>query len=144
MQGWDPWAEADRRGLYPELVDLPHDCQAVRFQDWRGTMILLDRDLEGPERAAALAHELVHDERGGCIGHGPATWRPLRAREEHQVEAEVARRLVPVKLLARFCDRMADLGEGVGPDEVMGEFDVPRRVAEAALDNLTEHERGTR
>lgn len=49
---------------------------------------------------------------------------------------------MPVEPLAAFCDRMADLGEGVGPDEVMGEFDCRRRVAEAALDNLTRHERG--
>lgn len=145
---WDPVREAERREDL-EVVDehLPASTGGglyVRFGDGHG-VIALDPGLHGVERRDVLAHELVHHERRGGAGghHRCVLWSAVRAREEGRVHAIVASRLVPLDELAAFCDRMADLGEGVGPDEVMDEFDCTRRVAIDALDNLTRHERGT-
>ncbi|MBW3663523.1 MAG: hypothetical protein KY469_10525 [Actinobacteria bacterium] len=143
---WNPWRSLRER---PHLLLLIRNLPAsvgggMYLPDEHGAAIVLDRALTQQQRRDVLAHELVHDERGGGAHHPamPDTWASRVAIDEAQVDREAASRLVPVEALAGFCDRMADLGEGVGPDEVMDEFDVTRRIAEAALDNLTRHERG--
>lgn len=100
-----------------------------------GPTIRLDPRLDRRQRRAALAHELVHLERGGgvtCAGM-PATWVPLRQREEQRVNREVARRLVPPAEL----DALVESRRSVGPvtsEVVADEFDVPEWVAGIALD----------
>lgn len=147
MTSWNAWAELRRREhiLFDrrELPDATGGAIYARRNGW--AVVLIDRRLGRRDRHAALAHELVHDERQPLTTmHGmPETWRPLVAREEQAVDREVARRLVPLEDLAQFCDRMADLGEGVAPWHVADEFDVPEDVARRALDALTRHERGT-
>lgn len=144
--GWDPYHEADLRPhLEIQWHELPPSTGGglyVRYAD--GTAVVaLDRRLTGPERSDVLTHELVHDERGGgAKGAGIAWCRPERAKDERTVRSITADRLVPTRDLQRFCDREADLGHGVGPQEVTREFDVSWLVACDALDNLTRHERG--
>jgi hypothetical protein len=106
--------------------------------------ILVHDELHPLHERAVVEHEMAHHRRGGGVDRPwmPALWRSRVARDEMECNREAADRLVPVDELAVFCDRMASLGEGVGPDEVMTEFDCTRRVAEDALDNLTRHERG--
>lgn len=100
--------------------------------------IIIDPRLSRSERNAALAHELVHDERGGGADHPgmPASWAAVVARDEAAVDQEVARRLVPPAELARFCEVMALLDIGVTAHEVAEHFDVPPAVAGAALRQL--------
>ena len=145
---WNPWrALRSREHILFGLGDLPNAAGGGVYARRHGrTIIMLDRQLTRTERNAALAHELVHDERGGgAWADGmPDSWRPRVAIDEKQVDREVARRLVPLDRLADMCDRLAHLGEGVTPWLVADEFDVPEDVAATALDLLTEHERGAR
>ena len=61
----------------------------------------------------------------------PDSWRAVVARDERQVDAEVARRLVPPDELAAWLTAT----EGpVGPLEVADEWDVPIAVAVVALE----------
>lgn len=108
--------------------------------------ILIDDRLEEPHRTAVMCHELVHARRGGGVARAgmPPTWRPVVLREERRVDRLVAQELIPTAELARFCDRLADLGEGVSPWIVADEFDTTERVARDALEQLTRHERGDR
>lgn len=101
--------------------------------------LIVDKRLGQRERKAAVAHELVHDERGGaCQGDGmPAIWGAVVAREEHHVEREVARWLVPLDELVAFIERHTSAEElGVTVWEVAEAFDVPDYVAERALREL--------
>jgi hypothetical protein len=97
--------------------------------------ILLDRRLSQTERRCALAHELVHDERGGGVATAgmPESWRPVAAREESIVDNEVARRLVPLDQLRLAVDDLAELGMGSTALDVALAFDVTPAVAERAL-----------
>jgi hypothetical protein len=103
-------------------------------EGWR--RITLDSRLDRRARRAALAHELVHDERGILFDAGSPAG--LVAVEERAVQAEVVRRLVPPADLA---DRLARSDHPVTWRDVADWFDVPRCVAEAALiaDTQTRH-----
>jgi hypothetical protein len=145
---WNPIHDLDHRDdldlIFEPLPASTGGGLYLRYADGTGC-IAIDPILTFADRIDAIGHELVHHERGGgAHGRGDRRFRLDRIREERRVWRIVASRRVPVDALADFADRMADLGEGVGPAEVMAEFDVTRRVAEAALDNLTRHERGTR
>lgn len=98
-------------------------------------LVVLDPSLVGPERSAALLHELVHLERGGgCeVPGAPVSWDVVAAREERAVEAEVANRLVPRGALAHYVRSALANGDGVTAAAVAEEFDVPERVARRAL-----------
>lgn len=145
---WNPWAELRQRGDIRFAVDdLPSELGGGVAAERHGRrVIVVDRRLDRTERNAALAHELIHHERGLDVHREgmPETWTPVVARDERAVEREVARRLVPLRLLAEFADRLADMGAGVEPWVVMEEFDVPWNVAATALDLLNEWERGGR
>ena len=98
-------------------------------------VIALDPDLPPGHRTAALAHELVHDERG-TVGVPPAGAERLGVlvdRDERAVGETVARRLLPPAELASYVDRLVAAGEGVDADEVARAFDVPTTVAAEAL-----------
>lgn len=145
---WNPRHEAERHDDLDIIIAAlpPSTGGGLYFRvDSTTAVIAVDPKLADAERVDALAHELVHHERGGgAHGRGHRRFRPDRIREERRVWRIVAARRVPLDRLAAFCDAQADLGHGVGPEEVQAEFDVSRRVAEEALQALKEHERGTR
>lgn len=147
LMTYNPWRDLRSRTrvvlMWRDLPDSAGGAYSIPDENGGG-VVVLSRHLDRVERREHLTHELVHLERGGGAHHPgmPPSWRTRVAVDELQVRREAAARLVPTDLLAAFCDRMADLGEGVGPVEVMDEFDCTRRVAEDALDNLKRHERG--
>jgi hypothetical protein len=133
---WKPWrALRARDDIDFALVDLPAGLRAVLARKGHDRVILIDRSLEPSERLAALAHELVHDERGGA-GRTPPPPHPLSVaarREEARVDRIVTDRLVPPTELARFLEARADVDPPVRPWEVAEEFGVPQEYAERAL-----------
>lgn len=132
---WHPWAELRRRAhIVLEWAWI--DGAEALLEDLGGgrRRLTLDAGLDQCERRAALGHELVHDERG--IFPSDDTPMALVRKEEYAVEAETARRLVPLGELgelvrARVCD-----GGCVEWRDVAEWFDVPRDVAENALRQL--------
>lgn len=126
-RGWNPWAALRaRRDVELVITPLPPACGGAAY--WAPedlpAVIVLDRGLTQVERNAALAHELVHHERGlvGC-----------RRVDERGVEDEVARRLVPVDDLAAL-RAIAELNElTVEAWQVAEDFGVPDAVALRAM-----------
>jgi hypothetical protein len=114
------------RGFHGALLGLWPDGSAL---------VLLDPALGRKERAAALGHELVHLERGGGADASgmPAGWSAVVARDEHQVDDEVARRLVPLEALRGLIRRRLDADLQVTVGEVAEEFDTTDEVARRAL-----------
>lgn len=98
-------------------------------------VVFLDPRLPAEERRAALAHELVHDERGGGAWHpdAPPGWDPVVAAEEARVDREVARRLLPLTELLEAAEAADDFGHQVTAAELAGEYEVPLRLAEQAM-----------
>lgn len=112
---------------------------AFYYRSGKFRLIVIDPALTRRERAAALAHELVHDELGPCeMFHDPA----VLCRDETRVRTAVAAWLVPVEQLAQFCTRVADLGYGVTAADVAEEFDTTLDVAQRALEMLSPVARG--
>lgn len=140
MPRWSPWRAArDTPNLSIRLDRLPVETGGAAIATAGDQVfVFLDRRLTRAERKAALAHELVHLERGTTgkcrFVHGPLSAGVFR--EENRVDRIVALRLVPLDELAVFVDRLGDLGHGVGPIEAAEEFDVPARVAAVALGDL--------
>lgn len=124
--GWNPW-RALRELEHARLghVELPEGVEGMLVPYPDHPVILLDDGLTQVERNAALAHELVHLERG---------W-PCRApwAEEERVHDEVARRLVPLDQLHRWVveREMADVPVDVW--DVAEGWWVPEHVAGRAL-----------
>lgn len=96
--------------------------------------ITLDARLDRRARRAALAHELVHDERS--ILFDVDTPAGLVEVEERTVRAEVVRRLVPPVELADLVATSIDAGHQVTWRTVADTFDVPRHIATDALIDL--------
>ena len=101
-------------------------------------VVILERRLDWTSKTCALGHELVHEERGGGAEHpeAPEGWWAIVAREERAVERIVAERMVPLDKLARFVDRMVDVGDPVTAVEVADAFAVTLVVAQRALQRL--------
>lgn len=142
MAGWNPWrALRAREHITLDFETLPASTGGAFIATWPDgdVNIVLDPQLDRRERAAALAHELVHEERGGgCTSVGmPPGWAAVVRRDERQVEAEVARRLVPGDELRAFVDRMtlSELG-GATARDIAEHFDVPEEVAVLATREL--------
>lgn len=130
--GWHPWrALRDRTHVRFEFAELPADTLGMTFDRSGWRVIQVDYRLPRRERAAVLAHELVHDERG--ILYTDSTPAGLVQTEERIVDDETARRLVPLDDLDRWvCARVrSDLA--VGWRDVADEWDVPQEVAGRAL-----------
>lgn len=143
--GWNAWrALRERPHIKLALIELPEATGgAVYGRRGERAAIIIDPRLNRQRRHTALAHELVHDERGGgCARNGmPDPWDAIAARDERAVDLEVARRLVPPADLEEFIQGMADIDLGVGPGEVSEQFDVCLDVAETALIALKEGHR---
>lgn len=99
------------------------------------TVILVDYSLGRRERRVVLAHELIHVERGvGTDQPGmPSTWAPVVAKEEAAVNAEVARRLVPLDELEEWVRRRTESDITTTPFDVSVEWDTTEQLAELAM-----------
>jgi hypothetical protein len=134
---WNPWRALRE---HPEVrfgrAPLPAGMDALVAHWPEGdAVIVLDEQLGRRQRSAALGHELVHLERGGgADAHGmPAGWSAVIARDEHQVDDEVARRLVPQDALRGLIRRRLDADLQVTVADVAEEFDTTDEVARRAL-----------
>lgn len=133
---WNPWRDLRERGhIVFARRPLPAGLLGVYGRRGNRAAIVVDVDLDQQARNAVLAHELVHDERGGGIDapYMPASWADVVVREERFVEREVARRLVPPAELDAFVERRRQLEEPVMVGDVVEEFDVPAWVAAEAV-----------
>lgn len=92
---------------------------------------MIDPRLGRRDRAAVLAHELIHDERD--ILYPPGCPAALVAKEEAAVDRAVARRLVPLDALRRLVAARSAFGP-VTTAEIADEFDVPVEVAQRAAE----------
>jgi hypothetical protein len=128
---WDPWDELRHRPhVVVELIPLPGDLGAFYLAEGDDAAVMIDPGLTRRQRRAALAHELVHDERRVLARR--AVSPALMAKEESLVRAEVARRLVPVDELAD----LAAVGEPLEVWEVADRFDVPEDLVRSAVQLL--------
>jgi hypothetical protein len=93
-------------------------------------VITLHAGLGRIDRRATLAHELVHDERGLLPRSCPDL---LRAKDEHAVRVETARRLVPPGELRAFVAQRCTV-EAVTVADVAERFEVPDHVARLACE----------
>ncbi len=134
---WNPWrALRSRTHIVFGLAVLPDRTGGAVYWPRGGrAALIIDPRLSRRDRNAALAHELVHDERGGGADHAgmPPSWAPVVARDEAAVDQEVARRLVPLDELVKFCEVAVLLDLGVTAFDVAEHFDVPEPVAARAL-----------
>jgi hypothetical protein len=103
-------------------------------------VVVIDPALDQRSRRVALAHELIHEERGGgCDAPGlPTGLDVIVARDEADVIREVARRLVPPAALRRLLEQRHGLGLHVEPWEVAEAFEVDDATARAALAALAD------
>ncbi|MCB1017597.1 MAG: ImmA/IrrE family metallo-endopeptidase [Acidimicrobiales bacterium] len=142
MGVWKVWRELRQRPHIDfALVDMPPGAPAAVYAR-RGdrAVVLIDRALPPAERLAALAHELVHDERGGS-GHVdgmPPSLGDVVAREERRVDRIVAERLIPRDRLEQLVETRSEIEGHICPLVVAEEFGVPERVAHDALSMLLE------
>jgi hypothetical protein len=142
MAGWRVWGELRRRA-HIELVWAflgGRDGQIQDVGDGR-RIITLDARLDQRERRAALGHELIHDERG--IFFTSTSPPALVAKEEAIVEAETARRLVPLDELDDLVRQAVLNDESVTWREVAEWFDVPQEIAEQAMLQLGRRSRAS-
>ncbi len=140
---FDPWTAIDAHPDLQVVFDPIAGLMGGGFHVGRGgrAFIVVDPNLEGPRRREVLTHELVHHERGGGAPRrgAPPLLETLVERDEHSVDAEVARRLVPPGALARLVEqRLAD-GGGVDALDVADHFAVSADVAFVALCLLRQH-----
>jgi len=141
MAGWHVWGELRRRRhIDLEFDDLDGERGMIEDLPNGRRRITLDVGLDQVERRAVLAHELVHDERGILFTRSTPTL--VVDKEEACVRDETARRLVPVDLLEDFVRWLiVDNGSATWRD-VAEEFEVPRDVAQRALELLAQRARG--
>ncbi|MFP4235794.1 MAG: hypothetical protein ACLFUG_12820 [Nitriliruptoraceae bacterium] len=140
---WNPWRTLKTRtDTLLGVVDLPERLGgAVAIPHPGGDVVLLDRSLTQRQRSRALAHELVHLERGGGADAPgmPEQWKPVVARDEQQTDDEAITRLVPLGDLARWARRRLTAGDTVEPHQVAEEWHVTDDVALRALELTLSH-----
>ncbi len=140
MASWKVWDELARR-THIELIWgllVGRQAQIEDVGDGRRE-ITLDVRLRRADRRAALAHELVHDERG--VFFTDATPIEIVRKEEAYVEAEAVRRLVPLDELDGIVRSTVLDGGVVTVEDVCAWFDVPADVARAAMLQLKQRSR---
>jgi hypothetical protein len=139
MERWNPWRDLRaREHIVFRRARLDGRAVGLYIEDGTRTEIVLDDRLLRRERLCVLAHELVHDERGGAVSYvgQPDAWQAVARREELRIDREVARRLVPRAQLARWVGARLDADLPVTAEDVAEEFDVARWVALEALKML--------
>lgn len=119
---YDPWGEVPA-GWSVDFAVMP----ARGMCRWNRRTILLDIKLSRIEERCTLAHELVHAERGPF-----PRWATVR--EEVAVNAEAARRLIPLDALGEA------LAWSLHPAVAADELDVDPPTLEALLRDLAEAE----
>jgi hypothetical protein len=136
---WNPWTELDRRPhITFALAPLPPATGGGFHALWPNgeAVVVVDAGRPRVEQTAILAHELVHDERGGacpCSDDDPPAWAAVVAREEARVARLAAGRLVPLEELAGYVDQVVELDESVTTSAVAEEFDTTEGTALEAL-----------
>lgn len=134
---WHPWRElAERAHIVFAVRPLPAATGgAVHVRRGDRTAIVIDPVLSQVERRCALAHELVHDERGGgCDGeHMPESWTAVVSREEQRVDDIAVERLIPPAELLRLCVELETSCVHVDADQIAEHFHVTTTVAQRAL-----------
>jgi len=90
---WNPWRHLAH--WHPHIrVTCSQALPGTRRASWTKHGIYIDRSLDQVARRCALAHEIIHLERG------PLPQCPrLARREEHIVSVTAARRLIPLDTL---------------------------------------------
>jgi hypothetical protein len=136
---WDPWEELRRRPhLFFKLAHLD-GMEAAYVPRGRRAAVIVHTELGRRARAAALGHELVHDERGGgcgCSPLGAEGWQYVCSREERAVDRIVAERMLDGGEVLAFAQRRAEFGEPTTVVDVAEEFDVAEWVAALRLQSL--------
>lgn len=136
---WDPWRELERREhIAFARCPLPEATGGGVYVRWPNGRagVLVDGSRPCVEQTVALAHELVHDERGGacpCPDGAPEGWTQVARQEEARVARLVAERLVPADDLASHVERVTGLDEAVTTAGVAEEFGTTERAARLAL-----------
>ena len=143
---FDPWQAIDGHPELHVVFDPIARLMGGGFHVGREgrAFIVVDPDLDEPRRREVLTHELVHHERGGGAPQrdAPPLLETLVERDEHCVDVEVARRLVPPPALARLVDQRVADGQGVDARDVADHFAVSTEVATQALRQLGQHPGG--
>lgn len=143
MRSRNPWRVLrSRHHIVFDIAPLPAVTGGAVYGRWQDGIagIVIDPSLPRRQRRAALAHELIHDERGPIIDHPgmPPGWRAVVLREERAVDREVIEWLIPRAELEKFVAARCTLEEGGTAADVAEEFDVPDELAERALKLLEE------
>lgn len=141
-KAWNPWAALrGRTNVVLRFDEVAAEGGGGLYAYWPDrdrALIVLHPALSRQDRNAALAHELIHDERGGGAHQEgmPAAWAAVVARDEAIVDAEVARRLVDPDELMEFVTGRLSIGDAVDARAVADWFDVPVAVANRAVRQL--------
>jgi len=141
LRRWLPWKAL--RDHHPDVEfgrhDLPGDVEGVYAWGDGRPVILLSKRLGRRAREAALAHELVHHERGGtCSGNplNPVGWRTVEIQEERKIDQLVAERMLDGGEVLAFASRRTEMGESTTVADVAEEFDVAEWVAAERIKGL--------
>lgn len=128
---WNPWRTLrERDHIIFARTRLPDGVDGVQAQRGERSVILIDDRLDQATRRAVLAHELIHEERGGSVDYpgAHACWGQVVVQEERRVDREVARRLIPAADLAEFVAARLSVSDGVTVREVAEHFGVPQQL----------------
>lgn len=129
MEIWHPWrALRARPDIILRWAIFPPGTNGRIVDTGRYTIVELDGRLRYEGRRCTLTHELIHHERGILPRDAPEY---LRVKDEAQVRAETARRLVPLDKLRAFVAQRTTVG-AITAQDVADEFDVTLEVAREA------------
>jgi hypothetical protein len=126
---YDPWR--DLQDNWPQVRVVLAPLPGRLLGELRYPVITLRADSSAAQRRCTLTHELIHLERG------VSECGPWAEREERLIEAEVARRLVPL------VDLVAALRCVGGEDQraLAATLDVDMQTLRARLGELSDAER---
>jgi hypothetical protein len=127
---YDPWQ--DLAANWPEVEVVIEPMAGRLLGVLRYPVIALRAGTSSAQRRCTLAHEIVHLERG------VADCGPWAGREELLVHREVARRLIPLPLLAAA---VRELGGQAELNELAQVLDVDLETARCRLAMLSNGER---
>lgn len=127
---WNPWRHIGVH--YPHIkVSCRHILPGTRRASWTKHGIYIDKTLDQVARRCALAHEIVHLERGPVPEHPQ-----LALVEERAVSVIAAQRLIPLEDLTEAV-MWVDLSD---PHELAEELWVDPVTLKIRLESLRPHE----